>query len=477
MSRSIWATLGIPADSDRDAIRRAYAAKLRVTNPEDDPEGFMALRAAYEAALQRAASRRVSVPEIEGTEAFVLPEDAGEDGDRDESDEQDTAPHAVPSEPPIDPELEDLHQRWIRLATSLEQRWGADAALLRDLLAAPALERIALRAEIEGHVAALIADHLPKSDALVMPAIRAFGWDGRGVAARSDHAVRLVLSRAAELPQNEGEVSEAPPTGFFNRLSKWRGGGFRVWFFAAIFIINIVRLALYGTGPEPDRSRPVDEQPVAEQPVAGDSGVAANRGIPAMVPLKALPPDAGRWLRADDVVANGGAVAPTVKVSVRLSVTPAGLVSGCTSGDTEPPSRLGDTTCQLLAARAHFKPVFDERGHATARTLTMTAMWARRTGTAYAPVPVTPPREPETARRAPECRETPPSPGLVREPVPCSARETWLNFGDFPKAKLLAAGSRTLSARFEIGATAIFRTAASTRRAASPPSTPGSVRY
>lgn len=45
----IWEILGIPETEDLDAIRRAYAKKLREVHPEEDPEGFQRLHAAYQA--------------------------------------------------------------------------------------------------------------------------------------------------------------------------------------------------------------------------------------------------------------------------------------------------------------------------------------------------------------------------------------------------------------------------------------------
>lgn len=52
---SIWDTLGITAESNERDIKRAYAKRLKQTRPEEDPEGFQALRQAYEEALEYAA--------------------------------------------------------------------------------------------------------------------------------------------------------------------------------------------------------------------------------------------------------------------------------------------------------------------------------------------------------------------------------------------------------------------------------------
>ncbi|MCL2578569.1 MAG: J domain-containing protein [Oscillospiraceae bacterium] len=52
---SVWEILGIKPCADIKAIRAAYAQKARATHPEDDPEGFIALRGAYKEALRLAS--------------------------------------------------------------------------------------------------------------------------------------------------------------------------------------------------------------------------------------------------------------------------------------------------------------------------------------------------------------------------------------------------------------------------------------
>lgn len=51
---SIWTILGIRSTDDKKKIKKAYHAKLRITNPEEDQEAFIQLRQAYEEAINRA---------------------------------------------------------------------------------------------------------------------------------------------------------------------------------------------------------------------------------------------------------------------------------------------------------------------------------------------------------------------------------------------------------------------------------------
>lgn len=64
-----WSVLEIPPTEDEKAIRKAYAAKLRVTRPDEDPEGFQALREARDHAM--AQSRYLALPDDDGPDEPV----------------------------------------------------------------------------------------------------------------------------------------------------------------------------------------------------------------------------------------------------------------------------------------------------------------------------------------------------------------------------------------------------------------------
>lgn len=59
----MWEILGIQPTRDTQEIRAAYAKKSRGCNPEEDPQGFMALRRAYQEALAWAAGEEQESPQ------------------------------------------------------------------------------------------------------------------------------------------------------------------------------------------------------------------------------------------------------------------------------------------------------------------------------------------------------------------------------------------------------------------------------
>lgn len=70
-----WSLLGLDGPTgDLKAIKRAYAKKLRVTRPDDDPEGFMALRDALENA-KFAAQYHVEEEDYAHQEVVIEPVD------------------------------------------------------------------------------------------------------------------------------------------------------------------------------------------------------------------------------------------------------------------------------------------------------------------------------------------------------------------------------------------------------------------
>ncbi len=96
----VWDILGIKrTDSERD-IKRAYAKKLKVTRPDDDPAGFQELHNAFKTALKIARNESY-VPPRPAMPAANRIEITYDDGQTLTFDSADAPP--APPEPPVDP--------------------------------------------------------------------------------------------------------------------------------------------------------------------------------------------------------------------------------------------------------------------------------------------------------------------------------------------------------------------------------------
>lgn len=67
-----WTVLGIKKTKDKTAIKNAYRGLLVSVNPEDNPEGFKALRQAYEEAIYEADKEDAKVEHEEGSLQYEL---------------------------------------------------------------------------------------------------------------------------------------------------------------------------------------------------------------------------------------------------------------------------------------------------------------------------------------------------------------------------------------------------------------------
>ena len=59
---NIWTILGIGQTDDKGAIKQAYRERLKSVNPEEDADGFMELRNAYEEAIAESEEMDEALP-------------------------------------------------------------------------------------------------------------------------------------------------------------------------------------------------------------------------------------------------------------------------------------------------------------------------------------------------------------------------------------------------------------------------------
>ncbi|OCG47874.1 hypothetical protein A9G35_02915 [Gilliamella sp. Choc5-1] len=74
MSTNFWQLLGIEKTTDTTVIRQAYRVKLPLYHPETDPDGFKALREAYESAMNYAKSPEIAVDEMTENSVQAAPQ-------------------------------------------------------------------------------------------------------------------------------------------------------------------------------------------------------------------------------------------------------------------------------------------------------------------------------------------------------------------------------------------------------------------
>jgi hypothetical protein len=190
MAEASWDILGLAPTADAGAIRRAYAAKLRVTRPEDDPEGFRRLRAAYEAALELTARPLPPEPLIGGLRLARL-----------------DVPWSIQGQPHLTPapggEILPLQEALDALTRALGPEARVGGIPLQRLLAR--VLDLAMHGSLEeqrgaeASLARMLLDSAPRSDQLLEECVRRLGWERQERALVPDPLLLAVLARRRDL--------------------------------------------------------------------------------------------------------------------------------------------------------------------------------------------------------------------------------------------------------------------------------------
>ena len=182
MTETAWTVLGIGPTQDSGAIRKAYAAKLKESHPEDDPAGFQRLREAYESAMRLSqAPSHAKLPFQLSARPTTDSADVkvGEGGDSDLNASFAELSRLLKSDGIID-------------VTSFEQA-------LDTLLNSGAAFHVGRWDDIERRLALLMLESVPKSDLVIPGMVRRLGWAHSEVSTRRPKEVVTVVARAADL--------------------------------------------------------------------------------------------------------------------------------------------------------------------------------------------------------------------------------------------------------------------------------------
>lgn len=183
-----WNVLGISPTAEESVVRRAYAQRLKITNPEDDADGFMRLRAAYEAAMHAIKYGYANYDFQESPDSDD--DEAHDDTGADEPDAFDPPKTRNPDE------SEPAHWALVR---ALEQALRTDAnpwAIMRaweSLIQSDEIQRIEIFGAFEEWLIELLQNTRPASDVLFEPAIAYFQWGKTAETYGSDARGALIV--------------------------------------------------------------------------------------------------------------------------------------------------------------------------------------------------------------------------------------------------------------------------------------------
>jgi hypothetical protein len=268
MRAPFWDVLGIEETTSEGDIRRAYATRLRVTNPEDDADGFKKLREAYEHALGYARYMQMLASGGDSSEGSAGDEIAAGEADDDDADADAEPPPAervfvVPAAPaapgvahtspetatldPLEIERRDHDALCQRLASALQESQPLNERVdaFNAVLKSPAMQQLNVFAVTERWMADLLVASRPASNALFEPAITYFKWEDERVGDPNSGAQHVLYLRrsvigeeaAARLLErlktkqheyhNAWKETMRPPSqrGWFNKLVSLRRSG------------------------------------------------------------------------------------------------------------------------------------------------------------------------------------------------------------------------------------------------------------